>query len=183
MINCFDEIENDYHELRDFILNDLSLLLNSSKGGNYATTLIIATACEVLGPLRYQHNGEREFFKNYLTPEKWRPVAFSIYDALRNGLAHSFSPKSLVQINGTTLEVGISWKEKPHFTYDQSSSVIYINVVQLATSLENAFNIYENELRTNSELCNQYKTKRNKKRETNIHNQKEKNEWLKLIKS
>lgn len=182
MVNCFDEIEKDYHELRDFILNDLSLLLNSPKGGNYATTLIIATACEVLGPVRFQNNGEKEFFKNYLIPEKWKPVAFSIYDALRNGLAHSFSPKSLMQINGTTLEVGLSWKEKPHFSYDQASSVIHINVAQLAASLEKAFNIYENELRTNNELCSRYKTKRNKKRVTNIQNQKEKSEWLKLIK-
>ena len=62
-------------------------------------------------------------------------------------------------------------------------TVIYINVAQLAISLESAFNVYKKELRTNDELCAQYKTKRNKKRVTNIQNQNERTEWLKLIKS
>jgi len=57
--NCFDGIKEEFYELRNFILGDLRILLDSPVGGNYAAALLITNACEVIGPLRYENNGER----------------------------------------------------------------------------------------------------------------------------
>lgn len=105
MSGSFDLIEKEFYKLRDFVLNDLALLVILPKGGNYAAALLVATACEALGLLRYESGKGDEFFKNYLVPERWRPVASTIFDALRNGLAHSFETKVIVQIDGRGQEV------------------------------------------------------------------------------
>jgi hypothetical protein len=166
--SCFDSIKEEFYELRDFILVDLRILLGSPAGGNYAAALLITTACEVVGPLRYENNGEREFFKNYLIPETWRPVAASVYDALRNGLAHSFATKTIMQINGSPVEIGVSWKDKPHFKYDATEATVYINVRELSEALERAFEAYENELANQSDLCDLFRKRRQRKRTVDI---------------
>jgi len=181
--NYFDGIKEEFLELRDFILKDLRILLESPVGGNYAAALLITTACEVVGPPFYENNGEREFFKNYLVPKSWRSVAASIYDALRNGLAHSFTPKTIVQINGSSVEIGISWKEKPHFKYDPTEATVYINVRELSRALERAFDDYEKELENRRDLCDLFRKRREKKRIVDIKDSTERQAWKRLIAS
>src|SRR5207253_713989 len=93
----FENIRKDFEELQGFVLTDLEIITRAPTGGNYAAALLITTACEALGTLLYgTDSGGTDFFANYLLPPRWRPVAKSIYDALRNGLAHSFSTKAIV---------------------------------------------------------------------------------------
>lgn len=177
----FDLIEDDFYELRDFILNDLKILLKSPKGGNYAAALLVTTACDVLGKLKYKSGGGEQFFKEYFVPNDWQSMASSLYDALRNGLAHSFAPKAIVLIDNLEIELCISWKDKPHFKYDPVKNSIYFNIQNLAKALMTAFEKYEKDLINNKELCLFYNKKRNKKRVINI-NHKEKEVWKNFIK-
>jgi hypothetical protein len=179
--DSFDLIEKEFYELRDFVLNDLDLLINLPKGSNYTAALLVATACEVLGRLRYESGKGDEFFKNYLVPENWRPVASTIFDALRNGLAHSFATKVIVQIPGKELNLGISWKEKPHFVYDAKESCVYLNVRNLSYALRHAFEQYETELRTDTNLCELFRKRRRKKMTINVRNDAERQEWERLL--
>ena len=183
MANTYDDIKDDFEELRDFFKNDLRILIQSSVGGNYAAVLVATTACEVLGSLRFENNGEREFLRMYLLPETWHTVASSLYDALRNGLAHSYSTKTILQINGTDLEVGISWSEKPHLQFDDQRSVLYINVRELAQRVIEALATYEAELKTRPELCALYTKRRQKKRTINVHTSGERDAWKSLLSS
>jgi len=179
----FDSISHDFYQLRDFILKDLSILLESPIGGNYATALLITTACEVVGPLCYRNRGALEFFKNYLVPVVWQMVATSLYDALRNGLAHSFATKTIMQINGSSIELGVSWKEKPHFKYNRDEATIYINIPKLAEALKRALEVYESDLKTNGELRDLFRERRQKERHVNVINSDEKREWRRIITS
>jgi hypothetical protein len=177
----FDSIKEDLYELRDFVLNDLSLLLNLPQGGNYTAALLMATACEVLGRLRYENGGGSEFFRNYLVPESWQPVASTVFDALRNGLAHSFATKAVVQIPGAPLDLGVSWKEKPHFVYDAKDGCLYLNVRNLSEALREAFEKYEMELRTDSKLCELFRKRRQRKMIIDVQNAAEREEWKRLL--
>ena len=79
----FDDIRADFLELKGFVLSDLEIITSAPGGGNYAAALLITTACEALGTVRYGKKDEGvDFFRDYLLPEKWRPVGKSIYDAL-----------------------------------------------------------------------------------------------------
>ena len=179
----YNDIKDDFEELRDFFTNDLRILIQSSVGGNYAAVLIATTACEVLGPLRFENNGEREFFRMYLLPETWRTVAPSLYDALRNGLAHSYATKTILNINGADLELGISWSEKPHLQFDHKHSVLYINVRKLAQQVSEALAVYEEELKAQPKLCVLYAERRKRKRIINVHTSVEREEWKALLSS
>jgi len=49
----FDDIKGDFLELKGFVLSDLEIITSAPRGGNYAATLLITTACEALGTVRY----------------------------------------------------------------------------------------------------------------------------------
>ncbi len=182
VLDTFDAIKDDFTELRDFFVNDLRILLQSPIGGNYAAVLVTTTACEVLGPLRFENNGERTFFREYLVPNAWRPLAGSLYDALRNGLAHSYATKTIVNIDGLRVELGISWQEKPHLRFDSEASTVYINVRELVQTLILGFETYENELKSEQELCERFRMRREKKRIVNVPDA-ERQAWKKLVSS
>lgn len=89
MAISYQAIEKDFRNLRDFILNDLELILSHQTGGNYSAILLITAACEAVGRLRYgARNGGGHFFREYLLPPEWSTVGNFLYDGLRNGLSH-----------------------------------------------------------------------------------------------
>lgn len=179
----FDNIKDDFLELETFVLNDLGIITNATKGGNYAAALLITTACEALGTLRYGRNdGGQEFFANYLLPEPWRAVSKSIYDALRNGLAHSFSTKTVVNASEKQIELGISWSEEKNLSYDSGCSVLFLNVQQLANDLRSAFHRYQSELQQSAELRDTFYRWRGKQRIYQVRNENEKGKWNALLK-
>jgi hypothetical protein len=181
----YDDIKNDFEELRDFFKNDLCILIQSPTGGNYAATLVATTACEVLGPLRFENNGGCEFFRKYLLPESesWQAVAPSLYNALRNGLAHSYATKTILNVNGTNVELGVSWSEKPHLQFDQKDSVLYINVRELAQGVNDALAAYENELKVEPQLRVLFARNRKKKMSINVQTSTEREAWKSLLSS
>lgn len=177
----YDDIKDDFEELRGFFKSDLRILIQSPVGGNYASVLIATTACEVLGPLRFENNCESEFFREYLLPAAWREVGPSLYDALRNGLAHSYTTKTILQVNDVNLELGISWSEKPHLKFNSQHSVLYINVRELAQRVYEALISYETELKEQPQLCALYEKRRKRKRTINVHTLSEREAWATLL--
>ena len=178
-----DDIKSDFLELKGFVLSDLEIITSAPKGGNYAAALLITTACEALGTVRYgKKDGGLDFFRDYLLPEKWRPVAKSVYDALRNGLAHSFSTKVIVNASVKPIDLGVSWSKESHFYYDASRVVLFVNIQQFAKDLHTAFGRYESELEQDAALRDTFYVWRKKQRVYEVHNQDEKHAWATLIK-
>ncbi len=178
----FKEIKDDFLELEGFVLTDLGIITNAPKGGNYAAALLITTACEALGTLRYgKKNGGADFFKNYLLPEKWRVVSRSIYDALRNGLAHSFSTKVIVNALDKPIELGISWSKEPSFSYDSNRSILFLNIQQLSKDLRDAFSRYQSELEQDAALRDTFVSWRKKHRCYQVDNESEREKWNAVI--
>jgi len=178
---AFDAIESRFRELRDFVLNDLNLLLGSPRGGNYAAALLIATACEALGHLRYESGGGSKFFEEYMLPENWRPVSDSLFNALRNGLAHRFAPKVLLQVNSGPIELGISWREKPHLRCDQEKGCVYLNITNMAQSLALAFEAYDSQLREDPVFRDRFDQRWGKGRVVEVQDATERHAWRQLL--
>lgn len=182
MAISFNKIEKEFRELRDFILNDLNLILAQRTGGNYSAMLLITAACEALGHLRYgTKSGGQRFFAEYLLPTNWQTVGKSLYNGLRNGLAHAYRTKTIIVVGKRRLEIGISWKERPHLTYNTDQSCLYLNVKTLANSLHAAFHRYEKELKDDSRLRMTFQTWMNKESEVRVQDSKEQVVWNKLL--
>jgi hypothetical protein len=179
----FENIRNEFSELRNLILNDLKIIRGAPKGGNYAAALLVVTACEAAGTLRYgRKDGGFDFFRDYLVPEKWRSVSNSIYNALRNGLAHSFLTKAILKTDDKPIELGISWSKENHFEYDSRRATLFINIQEISKNLREAFEQYEWELEQNAELRDKFITWRKKQRVFEVEDQSEKEAWKMLVK-
>jgi hypothetical protein len=60
-----------------------------------------------------------------------------------------------VQIGTQTVEIGLSWQEKAHLSFDSEAGVLFINVHEMATALERAFANVSRMLRNDSGLREQ----------------------------
>ena len=133
----FAAIERDFEELRSFILNDIRQIVALEQGANYAAAAIIACAHETLAQLHLRGSRKYATFAETL-PTAWRAVAPSLFDALRNGIAHGYATKTIV-VAGSRVEIGVSWRERQHLSFDPIGELLYLNVQQLAKDLEAAF--------------------------------------------
>jgi hypothetical protein len=179
----FESIKDDFSELRNFVLHDIELIRSAPVGGNYAAVLLVVTACEAVGTLRYgKKDGGLDFFRAYLVPEKWRYVSKSIYGALRNGLAHFFLTKAILKVADKPIEIGISWSKENHFEYDSDRATLFINVQEISKDLRTAFHQYEEELKQNAELRDRFIKWRTRQGVFEVTGQSEKEAWNELVK-
>jgi hypothetical protein len=148
----FDQVKPLLDELRANLLDDLKRITRQPEGGNYAAVAVVGCACEALGRLRYgKKDGGSDFFTCYVLPERWQPVGPDLYEALRHGIAHGYETKT-IELGKGKLNVGVSWREKPHLTFEEGRSTLFINVPELAADLGRALDRYEAELLEREDL-------------------------------
>jgi len=170
----FDQIEPRLHRLRAFVLNDLEGVVGREVGGNYAATALVVSAYDALGDLSKKEGwvlfGER-------LPAPWRPVAKSLYEALRNGLVHHYDPKVIV-VDGRRIELCISWRERPHLSLQGAR--VYLNVQQMAVDLRGTFEDYEAVLRHDAALRDRF-WRRAGTGEVHVYSPQEAQAWRELL--
>ena len=147
----YSRIKTRFERIRHFITNDLGLLANQPSGGNYLAAFMIACACETIAWFRYGTNKGERIFADKLLPPTWQPVASSLYDAMRNGIAHRYETKTLC-IGDKPLEIGISWKKKPHLRFSRNRKVVFLNIQTLAQLVFEMLDAYEQDLKAEASL-------------------------------
>ena len=177
MAVSFEQIEPELFRLRDFVLNDLQRIVDQDVGDNYAAAGLISSTYDALGDLRGV--GSDVPFAEQL-PQQWRPVAKSLYGALRNGLVHHYDPK-LIVVDGRAVELVISWRQQPHLSLQGGR--LYLNVQQMAADLRTAFDDYEHVLHADPALRDRFLQKGRKDREAHVHNYVEAEAWRALLDS
>ncbi len=117
MEGSYEDIRSTFEKVRDYFTYDLKLLSSQERGGNYITGFLIACACETHVRFRYGTNAKGEqFFSEKMLPDEWKPVAPSLFDAIRNGIAHCYETKP-IRIGDKLLGIGISWRQQPHLQF------------------------------------------------------------------
>ena len=178
----YETIKESFETIRNFILNDLNRIVSQPTGGNYAAVLLIMTACETLGRLRYASaSGGGFFFGEFLLPKHWQPVSGDLYNALRNGLAHGYATKNILQVGDKAIELVISWKDKRHLSYETANNQLFINVQSLSAALIEAFDQYESDLKTSAEYRDRYLVWIKKDTEVQIQQVGRQKTWMKLL--
>jgi hypothetical protein len=157
----FADIEGDLDEIRAFILNDVERIVAMEGGVNYAAAAVIACAYEALARLRAMAN--YAVFAETL-PQEWRPVGRSLYDALRNGIVHGYSTKTLL-VEGRRVEIGVSWRDHPHLSFDAVRQTLFLNVTTMAAELRQTFENYEGQLRSSPDARERFVRGRRRERE------------------
>lgn len=158
----YEQVAADFVRLRDFVLGDVERILTLEPGANYAAAAVIACGFEALADVRDGHRnaGQRPFAETL--PAAWRPVAPSLFDALRNGIIHGYETQRIV-VAGCTVELAIAWRDGEHLTW--SAGQLVLNVRDLAEGLRERFEAYEERLNRDVQLRELFLRRRRRNRE------------------
>ena len=140
-----------FDELRRFVLEDLDRIVDQPVGGNFAVAALVGCSYDLLGKL--QARRPHKVFAESL-PEPWPAVAKSLYDALRNGLVHTYSPK-VIEV-GDGVRLAISWKAHTHLSWEKDHLVL--RVPDLVDGLRDRWTAYNQLLRSSSAARAQFAT-------------------------
>ena len=160
MALTFEQIHTDIKKIRNYIFNDLKLIVTQEQRGNYATVAIMMSTCDLLARLRYGKKGAgATFVTNYMGKNEidstYSKIGKTLYEALRHGVVHSYETKK-VQIGRTVVDFGISWRKEPHFSVDRQKWIIHINVPVMLDHLKRAFDLYVEDLKRAGELRDRF---------------------------
>lgn len=175
MVVHYETIRVEVERLRNFISTDLELVVNQDSGGNYLAASLITCACDAMSYLKHGVANRGELFFGELLPDCWKPVAGGLYDAIRNGIVHTYETKIIV-LGSRRLNVVISWRAKPHMHLSPSGEDIYVNVWQLAQDLKRAIGQFETDLKAKERLRNTFYESMRSGRELHVH-QNDRDNW------
>lgn len=175
----FEQVEEDFRRLRDFVLDDLDRITGQAVGGNYAAAALIVCAYDAIASLRDGRSNRGELPFGETLPPDWRPVAPSLYDALRNGIVHGIETKT-IRVAGRDLELAVSWREGRHLTLDHHGRLV-LAVLHLADDLRAAFDAFEVRLRHEPDLRDRFRRRLRHDRIHEVRSPAEQEAWQRLL--
>lgn len=94
---AFKEIEKEFNETFGYVRQDIAEILKKNLGLNYTIALLVCCACEMLTWHRDLRDDQAyEVFTSLLPDtEPCKAVGKTLWEALRNGLAHNFRPDTI----------------------------------------------------------------------------------------
>jgi hypothetical protein len=143
----FRDIEDEFNQTFGYVRQDIRAILRNDLRLHYTITLLVCCACEMLA----WHQGvpEHHVFTPLLPKtEHYRTIGKTLWEALRNGLAHSFRPQT-IEIGDDKWRFSISSGSNPVVTATPGDPHwIHLNVRGLSNELISHIDTYEQELRT-----------------------------------
>jgi len=146
----YEEIRAPFEQAQAYVLDDLDRIVKTS-GGNYVAAVLITCACDAFSAFKYGKSKRGERFFEELLPDKWRPIAKSLYGAIRHGLVHSYDTQ-LISIGGRELDIIISWGQKAHLHVSTDEKRIYVNIQNLASDFRAAVIRFSADLQKDAKL-------------------------------
>ena len=162
----YETIRSEVERLRNYVTNDLNLVVKQKIGGNYLAASLITCACDAISYLKYGKPNRGDLFFAELLPDLWKPVARNLYDAIRDGIVHVYETKT-IRIGSLQLDIVISWGARPHLHLSPSGKSVNINVPKLAQDLTDAISRFETELKSNPGLRDTFYKSMQRDRELN----------------
>ena len=91
----FAKIENEFRETFGYVRQDIAAIRKKNLSLNYTVALLICCACEMLA---WHKNLEADEVFTSLLPdtEPYPVIGKTLFEALRNGLAHNFRPDTII---------------------------------------------------------------------------------------
>lgn len=161
-------------DIRTFWDGIENYLHNKSKlqdrgGGNLSVPVIISTALEFVSALYAGENKYRDGtpynatknvqeFINHFFPDNYKKFPLLLWDGIRNGIVHTFSPKAF-EYQGRYVRFQFYVEDrniKAHVVEVNNTILIKVNVFELYQITKKAIEKYRVELKTNEELKDKF---------------------------
>ena len=151
---AFKEIEREFNETFGYVRQDIGEILKKNLRLNYTIALLVCCACEMLTWHRDLRDDQAyEVFTSLLPDtEPYKAVGKTLWEALRNGLAHNFRPDT-IRIEGDEWRFTISSHQSgPHMSVTKGRPHwIRLNIRAFSSRLIPQIDAYEQELRTSAD--------------------------------
>jgi hypothetical protein len=144
----YADIEKEFEESLGYIHNDIEWLQKNDSKLNYTVALLVGCACEALADAGASTSKER-ILAEVLPAGDWQQLAKPLFDALRNGLAHSFDTKHL-HVGAAEIQIHISWTKKDvvSIVKTQNGLGLLIGIQPIADLIRGKINDFKQVLRT-----------------------------------
>jgi len=145
-----------FEELRRQLKNAIRRVMEIPREHpHYAAGLIVAAGCEAVGKILDSVDGGKRAPSEVFVRELIAPygrvtcaMARDIFDALRNGLAHTFRTKHILLADGRSLRVVLNWGEgRQHLGLRSHPPGVFLNLPVLRQDFEGMLNRYRDQLR------------------------------------
>jgi hypothetical protein len=150
---AFKEIEKEFNETFGYVRQDIAEILKKNLGLNYTIALLVCCACEMLTWHRDLRDDQAyEVFTSLLPDtDSYKAVGKTLWEALRNGLAHKFRPDT-IRIEDEEWRFTISSQSGPHMSVTKGQPHwIHLNVRVFSSRVISRIDAYEQELRTSAD--------------------------------
>lgn len=165
---AFKEIETEFNQTFGYVKQDISMILGVDLNLNYTIALLVCCACEMLT----WHRGLRDdeacdvFTSLFPSTGPYKAVGKTLWEALRNGLAHNFRPDT-IRIEDNEWRITISSQNEPHMSVTKRHSNridLNINIRTFSSQVISQINAYEEELRVSPDARLRFHQKSKSKR-------------------
>ena len=89
----YETIRAEVERLCNYVTHDLDRLIGQDVGGNYLAAALTTCACDAISYLKYGQRNRGDLFFTEILPDLWKPIAKTLYDAIRNGIVHTYETK------------------------------------------------------------------------------------------
>src|ERR1022692_4479337 len=151
---AFEQIEKEFSETFGYVRQDIIELLKNDRPLHYTVALLACCACEMLT----WHRGLRddqahEVFTSLLPDtEPYKAVGKTLWEALRNGLAHNFRPDTIRIEDDEWRFTIFSHQSGPHMSVTKGRPHwIHLNIRAFSSRVIPQIDAYEQELRTSAD--------------------------------
>jgi len=140
------DIEKEFDESLGYVRQDIGWLREHDSGLNYTVALLICCACDMLA--WHRDVPDHQVFTSLLPDdESYRAIGKSMFEALRNGLAHRFRPDT-IKIGVDQFRFTLSWKGRTHLgVINGDPPWLVLNVKVLEESVIAQIDEYQEELK------------------------------------
>jgi hypothetical protein len=111
-------------------------------------------------------------------PPEWRPVAPSVYDALRNGIIHAYAAQT-IHVAGRDIRLSVAWRGGGHLTI--AGDWLIVVVPDLAAGLHRAFGTFEEKLRADAAQRDRFLTRHRRDSVHEVRALDEQEAWRHLL--
>ena len=177
----FHAIEQRFREIFGFIQEDLSRIIQVEPDVNYAAAALIACACETMARYRNASGEGGEAFATLLPGGIYQTAAKTIYNALRNGLVHSYEAQD-IEFNGSLVGLAIAWQETPHLSFlrNEGKPHLVLNMRELCKRLSEQIDSFRAELMADANARDRFFTQSRKDRVHTAGTPQEVQAWKEL---
>lgn len=153
----FSEIQEEFDETFGYVRQDIQAVLKSDLRLHYTLALLTCCACEMLSWHKGHRNPHAIFVELLPRTPHHQQTGRTLWEALRNGLAHRFRPDT-IQIDTTSWRFSISSGAEPIIGCRLGDPLwIQINIRRFSSLVIERIDAYEQELRTSAEACSKFK--------------------------